>query len=181
MLNCGLLKFPSKVLYFSSRSIKISLSKGKSGIIKKPFEVEEFRKVILNHPAIKDSSNVLIIDDNPGIKELMKIILEKEKISVNTANNGKEGLESLARYTPDLIILDLEMPVMDGFQFLKAISLDSLLNGIPIIIASAKELKKADYLNLESKILTKYKEDLYGHEEIIRDVMDLIPNNLEKT
>jgi signal transduction histidine kinase len=159
--------------------IKISLSKGKSGIIKKPFEVEEFRKVILNHPAIKDSSNVLIIDDNPGIKELMKNILEKEKISVNTANNGKEGLESLARYTPDLIILDLEMPVMDGFQFLKAISLDSLLNDIPIIIVSAKELKKADCLNLESEIFSQFIEDLHDQEEIIDAVINLVPNNFK--
>lgn len=64
-------------------------------------------------------TKVLIIEDNETLNEAYKLILEKDGHEVATAFNGEEGLEKLQTMTPDLILLDMLMPKMDGLEFLR--------------------------------------------------------------
>ena len=63
------------------------------------------------------SSRVLIVDDDPGIRRMLRLALETEGFEVATAANGLDGLEHVRMQTPDCIVLDLRMPVMDGQTF----------------------------------------------------------------
>ncbi len=92
----------------------------------------------------QDGYNLLIVEDNDGIRSMLKEQLSKS-FFVDTAANGREALEKLGANPFDLIITDLMMPVMDGFELCKAVKNDEELSTIPILIVTAKN-------DLDSKI-----------------------------
>ena len=98
---------------------------------------------------------ILVIDDELDVSGLLKIRLEANNFDVATAADGEEGLEKAEQERPDLIILDVMMPKMDGYTFVREIRTYEHLRQIPIIILTAKEGMKdlfaiegvCDYVN----------------------------------
>ncbi|HBP65308.1 MAG TPA: DNA-binding response regulator [Desulfosporosinus sp.] len=82
---------------------------------------------------------VLLIDDDVQIQELVRFNLEKDGVAVLTASNGEQGLDLAMREKPDLIILDLTLPVMDGYDLCKLLRAENDTADIPIIILSARD------------------------------------------
>ncbi len=80
---------------------------------------------------------ILIIDDDPDILDVLELTLS-DKFEVNAANNGGEGLEKARKVTPDIIITDYMMPVMNGPEFCRELRKDILLSHIPIIMLTGK-------------------------------------------
>jgi CheY-like chemotaxis protein len=82
---------------------------------------------------------VLVVDDDPDIQLVLRGILEDEGYAVRVASNGREALECVACETPDLILLDLMMPVMDGRQFFRRFvqSQDGATDRAPVLLVSA--------------------------------------------
>jgi CheY-like chemotaxis protein len=80
---------------------------------------------------------VLVVDDDPDILDALAEILEAEGYVIRRARNGKEALERLTPEPPNLILLDLMMPVMDGWEFSHRIREIPSATGIPIIVLSA--------------------------------------------
>lgn len=81
---------------------------------------------------------VLVVDDDKDIRETIREVLEAEGYSVATAENGAAALEQLRRVHPQLILLDLTMPVMDGISFREEQMNDDSLAAIPTIVMSAR-------------------------------------------
>ena len=81
--------------------------------------------------------NILIVDDSPLQLKLAGIYLSQEDYTVYNAANGKEGLEAAARIRPDLIILDIEMPEMDGLETLKRLKLNPETSAIDVLMCSS--------------------------------------------
>lgn len=86
---------------------------------------------------------IFIVDDEPGIRLNLRIALQSEKYDVVQCINGKDALDKLSCNIPDLIILDYNMPIMDGFEFLQTIRQKNLQ--IPVIFLS-------DYADVETKV-----------------------------
>ena len=82
---------------------------------------------------------ILVIDDDPEMIELLRNRLEKKKFQVISASEGVEGLVRAKEEKPALIILDIVMPVMDGYVFVQQFKRDDALNKIPVIILTAKD------------------------------------------
>ncbi|WP_395806374.1 response regulator [Archangium minus] len=80
---------------------------------------------------------MLVVDDDPDILEALSEILEAEGFEIRRARNGKEALERLEPDPPQLILLDLMMPVMDGWEFAQRMRQKSSVARIPIIVLSA--------------------------------------------
>lgn len=80
---------------------------------------------------------ILVVDDDPDILEALSEILEAEGFEIRRARNGKEALERLEPDPPKLILLDLMMPVMDGWEFAQRLRQRGALASIPIIVLSA--------------------------------------------
>lgn len=102
------------------------------------------------------AKKVLIIEDDKLLANLLKKKLKKEGYEASVAFHGKEGLSKAKKIMPDLILLDILMPIMDGFEVLKRMQQDRELAEIPVIIVSnsgqpveldrAKELGARDWL-----------------------------------
>lgn len=94
--------------------------------------------------AAQTASHLLVVDDNPSNISLLLRYLQTEEYRVTTANDGVEALEKMHAEPPDLILLDVNMPKMDGFQVLEKMRADPLLQFIPVIIVTAARLDPVD-------------------------------------
>ncbi|MDR7871311.1 MAG: response regulator [Tissierellaceae bacterium] len=92
------------------------------------------------------SNKVLVIDDEKQIADIIKFNLEKEGYIAQTANDGQDGIDKVNRWNPDLILLDIMMPIKDGFQVLKEIRMN---HSTPVIMLTAKEEEVDKVLGLE--------------------------------
>ncbi len=112
---------------------------------------------------------ILLVDDEPELRTAVKIRLEVEGYKVIPASNGKECLELARTENPDLIILDLMMPVMDGYTALRRLKEDPDLSHIPVIILSIKEKIKMEGLFI-SDLVEDYVEKPFETEELLTKV-----------
>ena len=83
------------------------------------------------------ASYVLVVDDDPAIRGLVADALRNEGYSVDLAAHGREALEAMRARKPSAVVLDLMMPVMDGFSFMEACHLEQLCDGVHIVVISA--------------------------------------------
>ncbi|MEW6291308.1 MAG: response regulator [Thermodesulfobacteriota bacterium] len=90
------------------------------------------------------SKEILIIDDDPIVIRELKALLKDEKYWLRFAFNGPEGLRRIEEHTPDLILLDLQMPEMNGFQVLTKLAADERQKKIPVIILTALDVTKEE-------------------------------------
>jgi two-component system chemotaxis response regulator CheY len=84
------------------------------------------------------SLSILVVDDDPNIRELLDIHLRNAGYAVRTAQDGIEGGYSVLRQRPHLIITDVQMPHMDGFEFVAALRADGELSSIPVIMLTSE-------------------------------------------
>ncbi len=99
---------------------------------------------------------ILVADDDKNTRLLLKAVLESESYSVITAENGEEALEAMDRNHIDLVVLDVMMPKMDGYEFTKILRQTN--NNLPILMVSAKQLpadKKKGFLVGTDDYMTK--------------------------
>jgi len=80
---------------------------------------------------------VLVVEDEPDIRDLVALILEEEGFTIETADQGREGLAKAHRQLPDMVIVDLMMPIMSGWEFLSIWQADSETQHIPVVAMSA--------------------------------------------
>lgn len=118
------------------------------------------------HDAKKEEAKlVLLVDDDPLINRMYQIKLEHDGFRVNVVTNGAEALASVLKDRPDLVLLDILMPEMNGVETLKAVKSDPRTKDIPVVILSnlgdsqadiqnAKKLGALDYF-VKSKISLK--------------------------
>jgi putative two-component system response regulator len=84
------------------------------------------------------AQRILVVDDNPSVSQLLQQLLLADGHAVETAGDGVEALETVARQVPDLILLDLDMPRLDGFEVCRQIKTSPVTRLIPIIIITAQ-------------------------------------------
>jgi len=92
---------------------------------------------------MSQKATVLIVDDEPFNVDVLQQELEESDYQIITASNGQEALQQIKKHQPDLILLDLMMPVLDGFAVLSQIKGDNDLRDIPVIIVSAADDSKS--------------------------------------
>jgi CheY-like chemotaxis protein len=94
--------------------------------------------------------------------------------SVETAENGREGLQRIESKTPDVIVLDLMMPEMDGFAFMAALQASSAQRGIPVVILTAKDLGPDDYRRLNVGVSAVIEKKGQHRDELVDQVHHLL-------
>jgi chemosensory pili system protein ChpA (sensor histidine kinase/response regulator) len=116
---------------------------------------------------------VMIVDDSLTVRKITSRMLQREGFDVLTAKDGVDALELLAEHTPDVILLDIEMPRMDGFEFTKNVKGSAAHANIPIVMITSrtaeKHRKRAADLGVDLYIGKPYQED-----ELLRHLRDML-------
>lgn len=89
-----------------------------------------------------DSRTVLVVDDDQDLRSLLALVLEEEGYHVETAADGQQGLDAVNREMPDLILLDMKMPVMDGWEFAKEFRARFERQAPIVVLTAAADAKK---------------------------------------
>jgi signal transduction histidine kinase/response regulator RpfG family c-di-GMP phosphodiesterase len=147
-------------------------SLGAADYLVKPIVEDELVKALKHlETQSKEQIKVLVVDDQADDVLLIRRILEAQpNYKIFAANNGRESLELVRSVEPDLIILDLTMPEMDGFTVVEALKQDEKTRSIPIIIVSAKELTLAEHTALTGQVEVLLRKGIFTENELLEDV-----------
>jgi CheY-like chemotaxis protein len=121
---------------------------------------------------------VLVVDDDATIRELVSVLLEEEGYQVREASDGRDAIGVLEHWTPDVIVLDMLMPGMDGAAFLEFQQASPRLARIPVVVMSASfKLKHAGERSAAAALLPKpfRIDDLLAHVEALTAGARLAP------
>ncbi|HVN02518.1 MAG TPA: response regulator [Caulobacteraceae bacterium] len=88
---------------------------------------------------LRESVRILFVDDDPILREFAVVNLATEHAHVDTAGNGVEAMAQIELQAPDLMLLDLEMPTMDGFEVLRRLRADARWRDLPVIVVTGRE------------------------------------------
>jgi CheY-like chemotaxis protein len=111
--------------------------------------------------------NVLVIDDEPSVLELMDSMLSTEGYNVIVASSGKEGIEKALTSSPDVLILDLMMPVIDGFDVIKELKKHPQTIDIPIIVCTAKDLEVHEKDELDKNVSFVMQKGIFKKQDFL--------------
>lgn len=84
------------------------------------------------------TGQLLLVDDEPGLRQAVQVYLEDDGFTVHAASNAQEGWDLLQRISPDLVISDIMMPQVDGYQFLKQLREDPRFQSLPVVFLTAR-------------------------------------------
>ncbi|MGA9531202.1 MAG: response regulator [Anaerolineales bacterium] len=117
---------------------------------------------------------VVCIEDEPEMIDLVRLILGRKGFSVIGANGGVEGLETVRREGPDLVLLDLMMPDMDGWEVYQQMKADPTLRGIPVVVVTAKAQSIDKVLGLHIAKVDDYITKPFGPQELLESVEKIL-------
>jgi signal transduction histidine kinase/CheY-like chemotaxis protein len=140
----------------------------------KPVNRQRLSRILRKHTCPHPPCPVLLVDDDAGARALTRKVLEKEGWKVCEAENGLRALECLERERPCLILLDLMMPEMDGFEFAERVRQHPEWRSIPIVVLSGRDLSAADRLRLNGHVESVLKKDGASREALLLQVRDLL-------
>jgi CheY-like chemotaxis protein len=128
-------------------------------VLTKPIDRQQLVQLMVRFDLMADGkrarkmpANVLVIDDDPQATSLVRAILKPFNVRVSSVDNARAGIEQALRNKPDLVILDLVMPGVDGFEVVAALRRDKEMSRVPILVHTAKTLTAEDRQRLDGKV-----------------------------
>jgi signal transduction histidine kinase/DNA-binding response OmpR family regulator len=152
---------------------------GATEYVTKPIDRERLVSLLhdISRPAAR---SVLLVDDDEIMRESVRRVLEAEHWEVATAANGKEALERLAGLDPDVIVLDLMMPVMDGFEFLHEMRAHADWRDIPVLVLTARDVTAEEQQRLNGHVDRVMRKSASELDQLLRELMKLLPQSIER-
>jgi signal transduction histidine kinase/DNA-binding response OmpR family regulator len=147
---------------------------GASEFATKPVNRRRLTQILKKYTCPDPPCPVLVIDDDPSLRALTRAMLEKEGRVVSEAGNGIEGLASMERERPSLILLDLMMPDMDGFAFAAEVRRHPEWRSIPIVVLTSQDLTKDDRRRLNGNVEHIVQKKGDSPESLLEQVRDLL-------
>jgi signal transduction histidine kinase/DNA-binding response OmpR family regulator len=151
---------------------------GAADYLTKPINWDRLVAILQRYDCARPPCPLLVVEDDPVMRDMLRRRLEKEDWTVIEAENGRVALERMTERQPELILLDLMMPEMDGFQLLDEIRKRKDWHSIPVIVITAKELSAEDQQRLNGSVEKILQKGAYSREELIHQVRDLVTASL---
>jgi PAS domain S-box-containing protein len=155
-------------------------SLGAADYLTKPIDRDRLISVLRQFAKGNRANTVLLVDDDPSSRGLMKRMLEGEHWSVREAENGRDGIQKLKEERPDVILLDLLMPEMNGFEFLDAIRQQPDWQSIPVIVVTAKDLTPEERLRLNGQVGLVLQKGTYHKEDLLREAGRIVSTRIRR-
>ncbi len=147
---------------------------GAADYLTKPVDWARLRAVVARLREPTRPGPVLVVDPDPEMRERLRRTLEAERIAVEEAADGAAALAAVARHPPALVLLDLMMPGMDGFDFLEALRRTPDGESVPVVALTARALSPADREWLLGRVASLLEAGGRGREELLREVSALV-------
>jgi signal transduction histidine kinase/DNA-binding response OmpR family regulator len=148
---------------------EMGFSLGAADYVTKPVDRDRLISIISRYRH-NGAPSVLLIEDEPDSRQHIAKALQNEGWSVTEASNGAEGLRAVERSRPDLILLDLPMPEMDGFDFIEKLHSEDGWRSIPVIVITAKDITKQDRIKLKGRVETILLKHQYSIDELVQEI-----------
>jgi CheY-like chemotaxis protein len=129
-------------------------SLGAAEYLTKPVDRNRLLPLLEKYTHHESAGQILVVDDNPEDRLMLRRMLEGEGWAIAEAENGKLALESVAESLPDVIMLDLMMPVMDGFQFLHEFRKNEAWQQVSVVVLTAMDLDEHELAELNLNVET---------------------------
>ena len=147
---------------------------GATDYLTKPIDRNLLHTALARFHTPNEPCSVLLVEDEQATREMMARTLEKADWQVIEAGNGREALDRLAQQKPRLILLDLMMPVMDGFDFLLEMRARPEWQDIPVIVLTAKDLTEEDRRVLSGRVAQIIEKGASSHEQVVMLIHQLV-------
>ena len=152
-----------------------ALALGASEYLTKPIDRDRLLRVLDRFCHRRGVGPVLVVEDEPANREMLRRLLEKEGLTVVEATNGRTALELMTQTTPWLVLLDLMMPEMDGFQFAVALRENPAWADVPVIVITAKDVTPEDLARLNGGIeAVMGKKPGFSKEQLLATIRPLL-------
>ena len=151
---------------------------GASEYITKPIDWTRLRAVLHRLNGSPSRRDILIIEDDEGARRQLASTLAGEGWRIVEAENGREGFKRLGERRPSLILLDLMMPEMDGFEFLELLRGDAAFSNIPVVVMTTTDLSEADRRRLNSGIVEFVSKAACDRDELLARIRDFVMHNV---
>ncbi|HEY2574391.1 MAG TPA: response regulator [Verrucomicrobiaceae bacterium] len=154
---------------------------GATEYLTKPVDRERLAAVIrkLRHPA--GPGRVLVVDDDAAARQMLVRTLERQEWKTAQAEDGRAALNAVAGQMPDLILLDLMMPRMDGFEFVSELRKNQRWRSIPIVVITAKTLTQQDRDVLQGHVQKVLQKGDFKLNELLVELRDIVSECVRRT
>jgi signal transduction histidine kinase/DNA-binding response OmpR family regulator len=144
----------------------------------KPVDKERLLKVVDKHIARSARGPILVIEDDPDTLEITCDLLVQAGWSVQAAESSQEAIGIIEKSPPMLILLDLMMPEMDGFEVIKKLRYHPQWQLIPIIVITSVELSTSEYAQLSKQVQNIFQKGKYELQDLLNEVNEVVSSSL---
>lgn len=169
------------VIWSMTSDKQLGYTLGASEFLTKPLQRERLLQVMHKYIPTQADHTVLVIEDDEATNELMTRMLQKEGYMTVQAGNGKLALEHMQVKIPDLILLDLMMPEMDGFTFIKEIRKEDVWKNVPVIVITAKTITSEDRQKLNGNVEAIIQKGSMDHKALMMEIESFIASAVEQS
>jgi CheY-like chemotaxis protein len=150
---------------------------GAADYLTKPIERERLVAALKKH---RRDLPVLVVDDDATLRQLLRRMLEPEGYTVVEAENGRVALERLRDMSPSVVLLDLMMPEMDGFEFAVEFRRHEAWRAVPIVVITARDLSREDHERLNGYVQKILQKGTHGRDQLLAEVRELVASSVAR-
>jgi adenylate cyclase len=147
---------------------------GATDFLTKPVDRERLRSAIARYGGQNTERRALVVEDDPDTRVWLRRVLREDGWTVLEAANGREALARLANVVPDVMLLDLIMPEMDGFELIEELRHDQVWRRLPVVVVTAAELSDKDHERLNGSVLKVLHKTGTSREALLAELHELL-------
>ncbi|MEQ1569747.1 MAG: response regulator [Myxococcota bacterium] len=151
----------------------VALALGASQLVDKSADRDELLEVVRRMLPVQPG-HALVIEDDEALREILVRTLTTAGWSVAEASDGEQGLLALDAGAPDVIVVDLMMPNVDGFEFVRRLRTHPLHHRIPVLVVTARDLTESEFRHLSTQVEQIVRKGDRSREELLQDVMGMV-------
>jgi signal transduction histidine kinase/CheY-like chemotaxis protein len=160
---------------------KIGFTLGASDYLTKPVDRSQLAAVLRKYRCENPPCPIMLVEDDPVNRDLLRQILEKEGWTVTEAENGRIALQLLEKDLPELILLDLMMPELDGFELIAELRQRPEWRSLPVVVITAKDITPEEHLKLKGTVAQIFQKGAFSREELLTEVKNLVSTSVERS
>jgi PAS domain S-box-containing protein len=147
---------------------------GASDYLTKPIDRDRLLVLLQKYRGAGQPADVLVVEDDEATRQVLRRSLAKQGWTVAEAENGRVALEQVAKHKPSLILLDLMMPGMDGFEFLAQLRQSEAWQAVPVVVLTSKDLSSEERRLLNGNVEKILQKGEYGRDALLREVRRIV-------